>query len=136
MEIGTIGLGAMGRAIARKLAAPGYPVTAWTRSGGDVAGVRMVETSVQALQADVALTMLSGDAAIRSVLLDTEALLQVCAGLAHVVASTVSVAFAQELVACHAAAKIDYVAAPVLGGTQGVAGRAAGGTLDKPNTFR
>jgi 3-hydroxyisobutyrate dehydrogenase-like beta-hydroxyacid dehydrogenase len=115
MEIGIIGLGAMGREIARNLAAAGDAVKAWNRSGGDVAGVQMVETPAQALQADIALTMLSDDAAIRSVLLETEALLQARRGLVHIVASTISVAFAQELVACHGAAKIDYVAAPVLG---------------------
>lgn len=115
MEIGIVGLGAMGRAIARNLALAGHTVRAWNRSGGAVAGVQMVTTPAQALQADVALTMLSDDAAIRSVLLDTGALRQARKGLVHIVASTISVAFAQELVACHGAAHIDYVAAPVLG---------------------
>jgi 3-hydroxyisobutyrate dehydrogenase-like beta-hydroxyacid dehydrogenase len=115
MEIGIIGLGAMGREIARNLAAAGYAVKAWNRSGGELAGVQMVETPVQALQADIALTMLADDAAVRSVLLDTGALLQARTGLVHVVSSTISVAFAQELVTRHGAAKIDYVAAPVLG---------------------
>ena len=115
MDIGIIGLGAMGREIARNLAAAGHAVKAWNRSGGDVAGVRMVETPAQALQADVALTMLSDDAAIRSVLLESGALAQAGGKLVHVVASTISVAFARELVDYHRAAKIDYVAAPVLG---------------------
>lgn len=115
MDIGIIGLGAMGREIARNLAAAGHAVKAWNRSGGDVAGVRMVETPAHALQADVALTMLSDDAAIRNVLLDTGALLQARRGLVHIVASTISVAFAQELLAYHRAAKIGYVGAPVLG---------------------
>ncbi len=115
MDVGIIGLGAMGRAIARNLAAAGHAVKAWNRSGGDVAGVRMVETPAQALQADVALTMLSDDAAIRSVLLETGALAQARRGLVHIVASTISVAFARELVECHRTVKIGYVAAPVLG---------------------
>ncbi|WP_313166457.1 NAD(P)-dependent oxidoreductase [Massilia oculi] len=115
MEIGIIGLGAMGREIARNLAAAGHAVKAWNRSGGGVAGVRMVETPAQALQADVALTMLSDDAAIRGVLLETGALAEARGKLVHIVASTISVAFARELVEHHRAAKIDYVAAPVLG---------------------
>lgn len=115
MDIGIIGLGAMGRKIARNLAAAGHAVRAWNRSGGNVAGVRMVETPAEALQADIALTMLADDAAIRAVLLDTAALLQARKGLVHVIASTISVAFAQELVAHHDAAQVDYVAAPVLG---------------------
>jgi 3-hydroxyisobutyrate dehydrogenase-like beta-hydroxyacid dehydrogenase len=115
MEIGIIGLGAMGREIARNLATAGYTVKAWNRSGGELAGVQMVESAAQALQADIALTMLSDDAAVRSVLLESEALRQARRGLVHVVSSTISVAFAQELVEHHDAAKIDYVAAPVLG---------------------
>jgi 3-hydroxyisobutyrate dehydrogenase-like beta-hydroxyacid dehydrogenase len=75
----------------------------------------MVETPAMVLQADIALTMLSDDAAIRSVLLETKALLQAPGNLVHIVSSTISVAFAQELVEIHRALKIDYVAAPVLG---------------------
>lgn len=115
MEIGIIGLGAMGREIARHLVAAGHSVIAWTRSGGHCDGVRMVETPAQALQADMALTILSDDAAIRSVLVDSHALARARPGLVHVVASTISVAFAHELVECHRAAGIAYLAAPVLG---------------------
>jgi 3-hydroxyisobutyrate dehydrogenase-like beta-hydroxyacid dehydrogenase len=115
MEIGIIGLGAMGREIARNLAAPGYTVKAWTRSATTVPGVQMVGTPAMALQADIALTMLSDDAAIRSVLLETKALSQAPVNLVHIVASTISVAFAQELVEIHRASRIAYVAAPVLG---------------------
>lgn len=115
MEIGIIGLGAMGQEMARNLAAAGHSVKAWNRSGGHVDGVRMVETTAQALQADMVLTMLSDDLAIRSVLLDTNLLSQARPGLVHVVASTISVAFARELVERHHTAGIGYVAAPVLG---------------------
>lgn len=115
MEIGIVGLGAMGREIARNLVTAGHAVSAWNRSGGQLEGVRMVETPAQALQADVALTMLSDDAAIRSVLLDPHLLPLARPGLVHVVASTISVALSKELVASHRAAGIGYVAAPVLG---------------------
>ncbi|OBR54784.1 NAD(P)-dependent oxidoreductase [Paraburkholderia tropica] len=115
MEIGIIGLGAMGREIARNLVAAGHTVTAWNRSGGNIEGVRVVQTPAQALQADIALTMLSDDPAIRSVLLDSNLLYQARPGLVHVVASTISVAFARELVEIHGAAAVGYVAAPVLG---------------------
>ena len=115
MEIGIIGLGAMGREIARNLAAAGHDIKSWNRSGGELEGVQMVETPAQALQADITLTMLSDDAAVRSVLLESESLRQARRGLVHVVSSTISVAFAQELKERHDAAGIDYVAAPVLG---------------------
>lgn len=115
MDIGILGLGAMGREMARNLVNAGHAVKAWNRSGGQVDGVGMVGTPSQALQADIALTMLSDDAAIRSVLLDTNVLARARPGLVHVVASTISVSFAQELVKHHEQAGIDYVAAPVLG---------------------
>jgi 3-hydroxyisobutyrate dehydrogenase-like beta-hydroxyacid dehydrogenase len=115
MDIGMIGLGAMGSEIARNLVAAGHRVIAWNRSGGHIDGVRRVETPAQALQADMALTMLADDDAIRHVLLDTQSLHEARAGLVHVVASTISVAFAHELVALHRAANVAYVAAPVLG---------------------
>lgn len=115
MKIGIIGLGAMGREMARNLAAAGHTVIAWNRSGGQVEGVRMVETPVQALQADMAITMLSDDTAIREVLLDPNLLLKARPGLVHVVASTISVGFARALVEIHDAAGVAYVSAPVLG---------------------
>jgi 3-hydroxyisobutyrate dehydrogenase-like beta-hydroxyacid dehydrogenase len=115
MDIGIIGLGAMGSAMARNLAAAGHSVKACNRSGGAIEGVTMVDTPAAALQGDALLTMLSDDAAIRSVLLDGDVLGQARQGLVHVGASTISVAFAHELVAAHAAAGIRYVSAPVLG---------------------
>ncbi|MBV9249411.1 MAG: NAD(P)-binding domain-containing protein, partial [Acetobacteraceae bacterium] len=48
--IGFIGLGAMGSAIARNLAAAGHTVRAWNRSGGSVDGVTMVRDPASALQ--------------------------------------------------------------------------------------
>ncbi|CAM3432904.1 Oxidoreductase [Bordetella sputigena] len=115
MEIGMIGLGAMGRELARNLAAAGHTVTAWNRSGGQVEGVGMVDAPARVLQGDIAFTMLSDDAAIRGVLLDSGVLAQARPGLVHVVSSTISVAFAKALVESHRSAGIDYVAAPVLG---------------------
>ncbi|UAK25356.1 NAD(P)-dependent oxidoreductase [Sphingomonas nostoxanthinifaciens] len=115
MQIGFIGLGAMGSAMAKNLAAAGHEVKAWNRSGGAIDGVTMVSSPAEAFQADAVLTMLSDDAAIRSVVLDAGLLAQARAGVVHVVASTISVAFAHELVAAHRDAGIGYVSAPVLG---------------------
>src|ERR1700689_883343 len=98
MEVGVIGLGAMGSAMARNLAAAGHRVKAWNRSGGTLEGVTMVSSPVDALQGDAALTMLSDDAVIRAVLLQPGVLDKAKAGLVHVVASTISVAFAKQLV--------------------------------------
>jgi 3-hydroxyisobutyrate dehydrogenase-like beta-hydroxyacid dehydrogenase len=115
MDIGMIGLGAMGQAMARNLVKAGHTVKAWNRSGGSVEGVTMVASPVDAFQGDAVLTMLSDDSAIRSVLLDPGVVKHAKPGLVHVVTSTISVAFARELVALHEALGVDYVSAPVLG---------------------
>jgi 3-hydroxyisobutyrate dehydrogenase-like beta-hydroxyacid dehydrogenase len=59
--------------------------------------------------------MLSDDAAIREVLIDSGALSMGRPGLTHVVTATISVSFAEELTVLHEAARLGYVAAPVLG---------------------
>ncbi len=118
MDIGFIGLGSMGSAMARNLAKAGHRVWAWNRSsvaGGPHSGMEIVATPVQALQADAAFTMLSDDSAIRDVLLSSAVLDRARPGLVHVVTSTTSVGFADELRARHAEAGLGYVSAPVFG---------------------
>jgi 3-hydroxyisobutyrate dehydrogenase-like beta-hydroxyacid dehydrogenase len=115
MEIGIIGLGAMGRAMARNLAQAGHDVKAWNRSGGSVDGVTMAVSHVEVFQGDAVLTMLSDDDAIRATLITPGVLARAKPGLVHVVTSTISVAFSRELAAAHEAAGIGYVCAPVLG---------------------
>ncbi len=100
MDVGFVGLGAMGSAMARNLAKAGHTVRAWNRAGNP--GIDGVE-------------MVSDDPAIREVLLVPGVLERARAGVVHVVTSTISVAFAGELAAAHAAAGVGYVSAPVLG---------------------
>lgn len=90
----------------------------WNRSGDGgepVAGARMVETPAEVFQAQLVLTMLSDDAAIRAVVLDGGLLAGARPGLVHAVTATISVAFADELAAAHKAAGIGYISAPVFG---------------------
>jgi 3-hydroxyisobutyrate dehydrogenase-like beta-hydroxyacid dehydrogenase len=115
MDIGFIGLGSMGSAMAKNLVAAGHRVRAWNRSGSSVEGVIMLGAPSEVFDADVVLTMLSDDAAIRSVILDAELLAAARPGMIHVVSSTISVAFARVLVAAHDKAGIGFVSAPVLG---------------------
>jgi 3-hydroxyisobutyrate dehydrogenase-like beta-hydroxyacid dehydrogenase len=115
MDVGFIGLGSMGSAMARNLVAAGHSVRAWNRSGATVEGVAMLATPSEAFGADAVVTMLSDDAAIRSVILDAGLLAAARPGLVHVVCSTISVAFARELVAAHDNAGVGFVSAPVLG---------------------
>ena len=124
MKIGFIGLGAMGSAMAKNLAAAGHEVRAWNRSGGAIEGVTMVANAADAFDADAVVTMLSEDDAIRSVILEPDLLARAHPGVVHVVASTISVSFAHELVAAHAKHGIAYVSAPVLGRPDAAANRA------------
>jgi len=115
MHIGMIGLGAMGTAMARNLAAAGHEVRAWNRSPSSIEGVTIVGSPREAFDAEVVMTMLSDDAAIRSVVLDQDLLASARADSVHVVTSTISVAFAEELVDAHVGAGLEFVSAPVLG---------------------
>ncbi|NKL39289.1 NAD-binding protein [Rhizobium leguminosarum bv. viciae] len=118
MQIGFIGLGSMGSAMALNLVKAGHDVRAWNRSKVSpeaVPGVTLVELAVDAFQADVVFTMLSDDPAIREVILDAGLLASAQPGLTHVVTSTISVSFARELELLHEEAGLGYVSAPVLG---------------------
>lgn len=115
MDVGVIGLGRMGSAMARNLRA-GHRVRAWNRSplAAELpAGVEIVPSPAEAFQADATFMVLSDDSAIRDVLLSPDALHDARPGLVHVVASTISVGFADELRARHAEAGVGYVSAPV-----------------------
>ncbi len=118
MDVGFIGLGAMGSAMAANLAKAGHAVRAWNRSSDAekaIEGVTMVASPAEAFQTEAVFTMLSDDPAIRSVLLEPGVLDRAREGLVHVVTSTISVAFAAELAEAHAQAGVGYVSAPVLG---------------------
>ncbi|MCK1710180.1 NAD(P)-binding domain-containing protein [Bradyrhizobium sp. 143] len=78
MDVGFIGLGAMGSAMARRLIGFGHHVLAWNRSPGPAdsivqAGGIRVATPRDALSAPVAITMLADDSTVRSVLLELRA---------------------------------------------------------------
>ena len=116
MDIGFIGLGRMGTAMALNLVKAGHRVRAWNRSEGEaIDGVERVSSPDDAFQAEAVFTMLSDDAAIREVLLDGGVLARARHGVVHVATSTISVDFAGELAAIHARAGLGYVSAPVLG---------------------
>ncbi len=118
MQIGFIGLGSMGSAMALNLAKAGHNVRAWNRSKlaqDSIPGVTLVELTANVFQADVVFTMLSDGPAIQEVIVDAGLLASARPGLIHVVTSTISVAFARELELLHEEAGLGYVSAPVLG---------------------
>jgi 3-hydroxyisobutyrate dehydrogenase-like beta-hydroxyacid dehydrogenase len=116
MEVGFIGIGRMGRAMAFNLARAGHAVRAWNRSPmAPIAGVAIAAAPSEVFQAEVVFTMLADDAAVREVVLAPGILQAARPGLVHVVSATISIACAEELAAQHAAAGVAYLSAPVFG---------------------
>jgi 3-hydroxyisobutyrate dehydrogenase-like beta-hydroxyacid dehydrogenase len=108
MKIGFLGYGQMGRPMVERLKGAGHSVTVYnrTRRAPDVA-----PEPEQVLDAEVVITMLADDAAVRSVWIDSGMVRKLPAGAIHLNMATVSMAIAREL----AALQKNYVAAPVFG---------------------
>ncbi|MFL5507261.1 MAG: NAD(P)-dependent oxidoreductase [Gemmatimonadales bacterium] len=123
--IAFLGLGHMGRPMARNLVDAGFGVRTWNRSGGAVEGARECSTIAQAVQdAGIAITMLSEDAAVEAVTFGEGRLLGALRrGALHVGMSTISVALADRLSDAHRAAGQSFVAAPVFGRPEAAAAR-------------
>jgi 3-hydroxyisobutyrate dehydrogenase-like beta-hydroxyacid dehydrogenase len=120
MDVGFLGLGAMGSGMALQLIKAGHKVKAWNRSPEKVQelvtqGATAAETPQEAAQADAIITMLADDDAIASVVIAGGLLETAPAHAVHIVMATISVAFAKELEKLHAARGLAYVAAPVMG---------------------
>lgn len=120
MNIGFIGLGAMGAAMVANLLDKGHAVTVWNRSPGPVADLVALGATAAggveaALQGEVALSMLAHDQAVRDVLLDSGALARAAKGLVHANLATISTALARELAEIHGRLGLGYVSAPVFG---------------------
>ena len=119
-SVSIIGLGAMGRPIARNLLKAGHEVTVWNRSPESVAelaaaGAHTAATVEEALRAGVVFSVLSNDEAVAETFLDSGALATAPAGTVHVNMATVSTTLAKRATAVHAEHGVGYVAAPVFG---------------------
>lgn len=121
MEVGFIGLGRMGQAMAANLVAAGHQVRVWNRSPEKAkdlvaAGATLAHTPAEAARAGVVITMLADDAAVHAVL---EGEMGLAVGLPtgglHVSMSTISYELSQRLVARHAGEGQKFIAAPVFG---------------------
>ena len=120
MEIGFIGLGQMGGAVARNLVGAGHDVTVWNRSADKAkplveAGARRAEKPVDAAAGKIVFTMLANDGAVESVVFGDGGILASASRPLHVSMSTISVALAERLTEAHAAAGAGYLSAPVFG---------------------
>lgn len=121
MNVGFIGLGAMGAAMVRNLLGKGVAVTVWNRSRAIVdelaaEGATPAASAEEAFAAgDIVLSMLAHDAAMREVLIDSGVLAKARKGVVHINLATISTALAGELSALHAELGLGYVASPVFG---------------------
>jgi 3-hydroxyisobutyrate dehydrogenase-like beta-hydroxyacid dehydrogenase len=125
-EIGFIGLGHMGTAMAANLAAAGRPVIAYVRRPDQVdqleaIGLRPTTDIGDLLHCDVVISMLPDDDAVREVVFgrrddDLDGLAAgLLPGAIHLSMSTISTAAASLLAGEHARHGQGYVAAPVFG---------------------
>ncbi|TXN23737.1 NAD(P)-dependent oxidoreductase [Methylobacterium sp. WL9] len=118
MDVGFLGLGRMGRAMAANLVKAGHTVRVWNRSpeaAHGIDGATPVATAAEAFRGDAAITMLADDAALRAVIVEGGLLDAPERPMVHVSMSTIAVALAQELAPIHERAGVAYVAAPVFG---------------------
>lgn len=121
MDLGFVGLGAMGQNMARVLLRAGHRLTVWNRTRQRAEplaaeGAAVAATAAEAARAGTVLSMLADDRAVEEVTDGPEGLL---AGLppdgVHVSMSTIGPDLAEELVRVHAEAGRRFVSAPVFG---------------------
>jgi 2-hydroxy-3-oxopropionate reductase len=129
--IAFLGTGLMGGPMAQRLLGAGFPMTVWNRTRAKVeplvaGGARWAETPVKAVGgATVVILMLTDARAGREVLFDSGAVNAIGRGTVVIEMATTSPSDARELAGRLSQHGIDYVDAPVSGGTRG----AAAGTL-------
>lgn len=121
MDVGFIGLGAMGLVMARNLCAAGHSVTVYnrTRSKAETLvehGAKVADTPAEACQGDVVITLLSDDAATEAMVFGDGGVLNALQpNTVHVCMSTISTTLGERLTQTHEAAGRAYVSAPVFG---------------------
>ena len=115
MDIGFIGMGNMGSAIALNLVKAGHAVSVWNRSANKTsrlvaAGAKSAATPAEAAFGQVVVfSMLSNDEAVEQVVFGPEGILASPTRPIHVSMSTISLALAERLTAAHADADGFYV---------------------------
>src|SRR3981081_3878857 len=121
MDVGFIGLGRMGAAMAQNLLKAGHRVTVYNRPRAKAEalaakGAQVAERVADVCRGEVLITMLSDDAAVEGVIFsDGGALSALDRNAVHISMSTISVALSDRLAEAHGKAGQGYVAAPVFG---------------------
>ncbi len=121
MKVGFVGLGVMGRGMARNLLKAGHEVTVYNRTRAraeDLAreGTKVASSPAETAAGEVVITMLADDHALEEVLLGRGDLLaKLRPEQIHVSMSTISVELSRNLVEAHGRHGTAYVSAPVFG---------------------
>lgn len=120
MDVGFIGLGSMGRGMARNLIKAGHRVSVYNRSPEPAKELAregaMIAATPAAVGGEVVVTMLSDDTALEAVMFGKTGLASAMRRkTVHLSMSTVSVALSERLTELHSKAGQGYVAAPVFG---------------------
>ena len=120
MQVGMIGVGRMGSAMARNLLKAGHRLTVFdmakeparelAKDGAAIAG-----SAKDAFKGDAMISMLPNDDAMRAVFIEGDVLPAGGSATVHVNMATASVACAEELTALHRQRGVPYVAATVWG---------------------
>ena len=124
--VGFIGLGIMGRPMAKNLLKAGYPLVVHSRSRGPVqdlaaSGAKTAESPAEvASQVDVLITMLPNSPDVESVALGSNGIVEKAkSGLLFIDMSTISPLVSQKVGAALAARGVRMLDAPVSGGEKG-----------------
>jgi 3-hydroxyisobutyrate dehydrogenase-like beta-hydroxyacid dehydrogenase len=132
MHLGFIGLGQMGRPMVERLKGAGHGVKAYNRTRSSPGIAAKPE---EVLDAEIVITMLADDAAVRAVWLDSGLAARLPKGVVHLNMATVSMGIARQLAAIHGDV---YVSAPVFGrppvaakGELDIIAAGPGGALEK-----
>lgn len=121
MDVGFIGLGQMGQAIALNLVKAGHRLTVYNRTRAKAEalashGAEVADSIAGACRRPVLITMLADDAAIEAAFFGNgNGLSTLGKGAVHISMSTISVALSDRLAQAHREAGQAFVAAPVFG---------------------
>ena len=120
MQVGFLGTGRMGKAMAANLLKAGHRVRAWDKSPAALgelkaAGAEIAAGAAETVSGDALISMLPNDQALHEVFIAGDLLRHARSDMVSVNMGTVSLDCVDELVAAHKARNIPYVAATVFG---------------------
>lgn len=120
MKVGFIGLGQMGRGMAARLLNAGHELSVYNRSRAAAEtlramGAQLAHEPVEALDAEVVITMLADDAAVEAVWIASGLIGKLASSGIHLNMGSISLSMGKRLTALHREAGNQYVSAPVFG---------------------